>query len=93
MLFGGSGLICLLLFWRFAIGAARLAKLEERTDYDFGDSLNFLPHLALFLLLSVVWSIKAYLDVSKHKDYQASKALAFFVAAWLISYLATRFMI
>jgi hypothetical protein len=95
-IFLGINLAALLRDSFFFYSALRLAKLEERHSFDFGDSLGFLatvaPFLVLCFLLNVCWAIKSWRDISHRKDYQASKILAAVTAVWVAAHFTMRWI-
>jgi len=84
-LFLGANVFGELLYLCVVLSIVHTREMEQRDDYDFGDSLNYimfdLPILAFFFVANITLVVRAIIDFFRRASY--SKAVAFVVIGCL----------
>jgi len=87
MIYIYANLFRLFLIFVFVNSIFQMEKQEERSYSDFGDSLQFLvtvvPVFLACQIYSLIWGIKAILEILRRRDYQAAVVCGCVTAAWL----------
>jgi hypothetical protein len=84
-------LIGLFLYFLFDSNISDLARTEQRDYYDGIDGVTYfstaLPVLVLFILLNMLWGIKALIDIFRRKSYDALVAGMVVTVLWAANFV------
>jgi len=96
IIFSVANLLGIFLCWLFVAGICQQARMEQRADYDFGDSMTFIltavPVFLVCVLLDVIWSGMALVAFIRRRDYQPAIACLVVAVVWVLAYFSMRLM-